>query len=205
MAGQVDRTLAEWLIVALIVFSLLVEFVLHKWDSWLHKKHRYLTKVMSNLYKELMILGIISFGFILYIFIAEPNKVIKMTFEVAHVFIFLFALFHTIVLITAITFSLGFSRHWKRIEHIAVDEYKKCQQSYKKLHDRRVKYHNFFWENMLWWMPNFFLSLEYWRAHEIIAFHDTRFQFIKYKGKLYRMLIIQTNLTHFINLKSKKI
>lgn len=183
MAGTVNRNLAEWLIVALILFSLAVEFILHKWDSWLNRKHKYLTKVMTNLYKELMILGMISFGFILYIFVAEPSKDVKMTFEVAHIFIFLFAIFHTIVLITAIIFSLGFSRHWKRVEHIDIEIYKKRQRLYRTLHERRERYHNIFWEHCFWWIPNVSLPLKYWKVHETIAFHDTRFQFIKYKGK----------------------
>lgn len=184
MAGKVDKTLAQWLIVLLISFSITIDFILHKWDSWLHGNHRRLTKIMTNLYKELMILGLISFGFIVYIFVTEPDENVKMTFEVAHIFIFLFALFHTFVLITAIIFSLGQSRHWKKIENIEIDSYKSSQSIYRDLHERRERFHNILWENLFWWIPNITLAFKYWNVHEIIAFHDTRFQFIKYKGTL---------------------
>jgi len=68
MAGQVIRYVAEWLIVAFVVFALIFEVLLHKLEHWVFEHHAHLQAVMRNLYRELMILGTISFGFIMYIF-----------------------------------------------------------------------------------------------------------------------------------------
>jgi len=182
MAGEVDRILAEWLIVALISFSIIIEALLHRWDKWLEKKHRYLLKIMRNLYRELMVLGMISFGFIMYIFAASPSKNIKMTFEIAHIAIFLFAIFHTAVVITAIIFSLGYSRHWFKLEHMEIEDYQKEQRVYRRLRRKRNGFKNVFWKNFLWWLPNPMLAFRYARVHETVTFHDTRYQFIHYKN-----------------------
>ncbi len=66
--AKVDRELAEWLIVALVLFALFVEVILHKVEHWVSHRHAHLQTVLRNLYRELMILGAVSFGFILYIF-----------------------------------------------------------------------------------------------------------------------------------------
>lgn len=124
MAGVVYRDMAEWLIVDLILFSLAGEVLLHKLEHWIAFRHAHLQSVLRNLYRELMILGMVSFCFILYIFIADPSGNIKMTFEVAHVFIFLFALFHTfVVMCTAFFMSLRLSARWKRLERMELVKY----------------------------------------------------------------------------------
>lgn len=179
MAGKVYRNLAEWLIVGLIVFSLIVERVLHMLEKWA-ENHFKVQTVLKNLYRELMILGMISFGFILYVFIAEPKDDIKMTFEVAHVFIFLFAIFHSIVVCCAILMSLGMSRHWKKMERIDVDTYVDTKKQFlglkRLLHERN----DVIWRYFLWWEPNLALPFRLWRLHEVMTFHDIRFQFIHF-------------------------
>lgn len=182
MAGTVERTLAEWLIVALILFTLIVDALLHRLDKWIENNQLRLSKIISNLYKEIMVLGLVSFGFIMYIFAASPDKNVKMTFEVAHIFIFLFAIFHTIVVVAAILISFGYSRRWKRIEHMTVKDYIEDKKVFQNMHEKREKHKNFVWHNLFWWVPHPSMLLIYWRKHERMAFHDTRFQFIKYKN-----------------------
>lgn len=85
MAGVVIRYAAQWLIVAFVLFALLFEKILHKIEIWFNVHHKHLHTVLRNLYRELMILGIISFGFITYVFIADPSSNLKFTFETTHI------------------------------------------------------------------------------------------------------------------------
>jgi len=73
MAGQVIRYLAEWLIIAFILFALFFETILHKLEHWVVEHHKHLQAVLRNLYREIMILGVISFGFIMFIFVKDPS------------------------------------------------------------------------------------------------------------------------------------
>lgn len=184
MAGgySVKRELAEWLIVALILFALLVEVVLHKLEHWVAHRHAHLQAVLRNLYRELMILGMVSFGFILYIFIKEPSGEIKLTFEVAHVFIFLFAVFHTFVVMCTVFMSLRLSARWKRLERMELVKYLEKKEKYRKLCDRLERRADLSWRYFGWWFPKISRPVRYWKLHEAMAFHDIRFQFIFYRN-----------------------
>lgn len=182
MAGKVDWFLAEWLIVALILFSVLVEQLLHRLEHWVKHKHPPLQSVMRNVYRELMILGLVSFGFIMYIFIREPDSNVKMTFEVAHVFIFLFAVFHTLVVSFAVLVSLRLSARWKLLERMDLAEFVKSKQDYQALNAVRSRFRSFWWRHALWWIPNPTKIRRYSKLHEILAFHETRSQFIEWRA-----------------------
>lgn len=179
---QVQREMAEWLIVALILFALFVEVVLHKLEHWVAHRHAHLQSVLRNLYRELMILGMVSFGFILYIFIEEPSGDIKLTFEVAHVFIFLFAVFHSFVVMCSVFMSLRLSARWKTLERMELIKYLEKKEKYRKLIDRLESRSNFTWRYFTWWFPKISRPLRYSKLHEIMAFHDIRFQFIYYRN-----------------------
>ena len=83
--GDVIRYVAEWLIIAFVGFALILEIVLHKLEHWVMEHHPHVQTILRNLYRELMILGLVSFGFIMYLFTNSPDDDAKMTFEVAHV------------------------------------------------------------------------------------------------------------------------
>lgn len=180
--GAVQRVLAEWLIVALVLFALLVEFVLHKIEHWIAHRQPQLQTVLRNLYRELMILGMVSFGFLLFLFIAEPPKDIVFTFEVAHIFIFLFAVFHTITVLVSIVISLRLSNRWKGLEGQELKVYLAKKDAYRKLNELKETHASVWWRWVGWWFPNPGRALRYWKLHEVMAFHDTRFQFIYYRN-----------------------
>lgn len=182
MAGSVKWNLAEWLIVALILFSVLVEKILHRLEHWIQHKHPPLQAVLRNVYRELMILGIVSFGFIMYIFLANPPSDIKMTFEVAHVFIFLFAVFHTVVVSFSVFISLRLSSYWKRLERMDLAEYVQHKTDYEALHAVRSRHRSFWWRRFVWWLPDPRRARRHTKLHEILAFHETRFQFIDWRA-----------------------
>lgn len=182
MAGKVIRETAEWLIFGLVLFALLVELVLHKLEHWVAHRHPQLQAVLRNLYRELMIMGIVSFGFIMYIFIKEPNDDTKMTFEVAHIFIFLFAVFHTFVVGSTVLMSLRLSARWKRMERMDLVKYLDHKDKYRKLVERREKHKSAIWRFFGWWLPRPARAFQYRKVHEIMAFHDIRYQFIYYRN-----------------------
>lgn len=182
MAGKVQRDVAEWLIFGLVLFALLIEIILHKLEHWVAHRHPQLQAVLRNLYRELMIMGIVSFGFIMYIFIKEPADDTKMTFEVAHIFIFLFAVFHTFVVGCAVHMSLSLSKRWKRMERMDLIKYLEHKDKYRKLTHRIEKYSSIFWRRLGWWLSRPSRLLKYSKVHETMAFHDIRYQFIYYRN-----------------------
>lgn len=179
---KVSTDLAEWLIVALILFSLFVEVLLHKLEHWIAHKHVHLQSVLRNLYRELMILGLVSFGFVLFVIISSPNDQVKLSFEVAHIFIFLFAVFHTFVVMCTVFMSLRLSARWKRLERMDLVKYLEKKDRYRKLRERLNRHKSIVWRYFRWWFPKGSRLFTYWKLHEIMAFHDIRFQFIYYRN-----------------------
>ncbi len=182
MAGEVKRYVAEWLIIAFVAFALLFEVVLHKLEHWVMHRHPHIQTMLRNIYRELMILGIISFCFIMYIFTGEPGDDIKMTFEVAHVFIFLFACFHTFVVGLCIFLSLKLSKRWLSLERIDLVNYLELKEKYQRLNERREKHGNPLWRHLGWWFPSPVRYAQFSKLHEAISFHDVRYQFIYYRN-----------------------
>lgn len=180
--GHVIRTTAEWLIVALVVFALLFELILHRIEKWVFKRHPHVQTILRNLYRELMILGVVSFGFIIYQFAGDPSNDALLTFEVAHIFIFLFALFHSVTVSVTIFISLRLSNHWKKMEKMELVNYLEVKEKYKKLNERRNRKSNFVWKNCIWFLPKISKLFKWRKLHEIIIFHDVRWQFIYYRN-----------------------
>lgn len=179
MAGKVNRNLAEWLIVGLIIFSLIIEWLLHKLERYVGSRDN-LKTVLKNLYRELMILGMVSFGFILFIFIAEPPADVTNTFEVAHIFIFLFGVFHTIVVCSCIFMSLRMSVQWEQLEEMDVSGYKETKRHYLVLKKRLDEHHDVVWRFYQWWFPNPMRLFRLSRLHEAVTFTDNCLEFIDY-------------------------
>eukprot|EP00178_Gracilaria_changii_P001142 TRINITY_DN1161_c1_g1_i1.p1 TRINITY_DN1161_c1_g1~~TRINITY_DN1161_c1_g1_i1.p1 ORF type:complete len:939 (+),score=138.70 TRINITY_DN1161_c1_g1_i1:423-3239(+) len=181
-AGVISTRLAEWLLVALIVFSLIFEAVLHKIEHWINHKHQHLKAVTWVLYRELMVLGLVSFLFILYETIEKPVGDTVLSFEFAHVFIFLLAIFYTVVLVSAMITSLRMSKRWKEMEQIDLVQYLLSKDKYARYRVDIHRHQGSYWQLFHWWFPNFKKLLEYWRLHELMAFHDIRFQVIYYRN-----------------------
>lgn len=182
MAGRVLRETAEWLIFSLVLFALVFENLLHRLERFISHRYPHLQTVLRNLYRELMIMGIVSFGFILYIFVEEPSDNILFTFEVAHIFIFLFAVFHAFVVTVTVLMSLQLSARWKRLERMDLVKYLDYKDSYRKLNDRLQKHQSPLWQKLGWWIPHPNRIFRYSKLHEIMAFHDLRYQFIYYRN-----------------------
>lgn len=180
--GHIIRDLAEILIIALVVFALIFEFVLHKLEHWILTRHPQIQPILRNLYRELMILGFVSFCFILYIFTGERSEDTKLTFEVAHVFLLLFALLNTFIVSIAVAISLMLSRRWKRLERMDLVKYLEVKDKYRKLTSRRARRKNVFWRYLGWWMFAPGKLLKWRKLHEIMTFHDIRWQFIYYRN-----------------------
>lgn len=179
--GVVSTTLSEWLLVALILVSLVIEFILHRFEHWIMHHHSHLVSVVRVLYRELMVLGLVSFIFIIYETVGKPDATIILSFEFAHVFIFLFAIFYTFVVLSSMLTSLRLSTRWKEMERMDVVNYLSAKNQYTALRSDVVRFKTAVWR-LFWWFPNVKKLVRYIRLHEIITFHDIRFQFIYYRN-----------------------
>lgn len=180
--GDVSTITSEVLLIFLIVISLVFEILLHRIEHWVNHRHHHLQAVLKVLYRELMVLGVVSFSFIIYEVTKKPEGSLVLSFEFAHVFIFLLAIFYTIVVLSTMSASLRLSHRWKRMEQIDLVQYLHMKDQYTRLRLRVHKHRGTLWRVVRWWFPNFRDLWRYWQLHEIMAFHDIRFQFIYYRN-----------------------
>jgi len=177
MAGNVLPEMARWLIIVFVLIALLLEVVLHRMEFWIFKKHPQVQTILRILYRELMILGAISFCFIMYLFSAEPTGSVQTTFEVSHIFVFLFAIFHSLVVAFAIFVSLRLSSHWKRLERMDLIKYLECKEKYQKITETKPS-----GNSILWAISNPIRLMKFRKLHDVLTFHDIRYQFIYYRN-----------------------
>lgn len=176
-----STTLSEWLVVILIVVSLAMEAILHRVERWVASRHLHLQAVLRNLYRELMVLGSVSFVFIFYEATAHPSGETVASFEFAHVFIFLLAIVHTVVIMASVGASLSLSRRWRDMEQMELLKYLELKEEFRLLKEKCLARRDFVWQTFLWWLPDPRRMYRYWRIHEIMTFHDIRFQFLYYR------------------------
>lgn len=180
--GDISPIVSELLLVLLIVISLVFGTVLHRLEHWVNHRHHHLQAVLKVLYRELMVLGLVSFSFIIYEVTRDPEPSIVLSFEFAHVFIFLLAIFYTIVVLSSMYASLRLSYRWKHMEQIDLVHYLHMKEQYTRLRLRVHKHRGALWRVFRWWFPSFKDLWRYWELHEMMAFHDIRFQFIYYRN-----------------------
>lgn len=180
--GDISPTVSELLLLLLILISLVFDFVLHRLEHWVNHRHHHLQAVLKVLYRELMVLGLVSFSFIIYEVTRSPEPSIVLSFEFAHIFIFLLAIFYTIVVLSSMYASLRLSYRWKHMEQIDLIHYLHMKEEYTRLRLRVHKHRSALWRGVRWWFPNFKDLWRYWQLHEMMAFHDIRFQFIYYRN-----------------------
>jgi Mlo family len=184
MAGAAHApspNIVEVLLAILIVTSLVLQVVLHALERWIALSHVHLQAVLRNLYRELMVLGLVSFIFVFYAAVAKPSATAIASFEFAHVFIFALAVVHTAVVLIAAAASLSLSRRWKRMEQMDIIRYLEMKEEFRRLRNRINLHAGIWWRNAQWWLPNPRALLRHWRLHEVMAFHDIRFQFLFYR------------------------
>lgn len=129
-----------------------------------------------------MILGLVSFLFVIYQSIFIPSNDTVLSFEFAHFFIFLLAVFHSFVVLSTMFISLRLSARWKKMEQVDLVSYLHLKDQYTRIRLRIHKHTSPFWRRFRWWFPNLPLLLNYGSLHEMMAFHDIRFQFIFYRN-----------------------
>ena len=92
---SLDMALATWMMIALIVFTISFEFFLHHVERQLLLHTHYL-KILSKVYKELMILGFISFAILIVLQVLELSSATTETLEFVHVWFFFIAVLYAI-------------------------------------------------------------------------------------------------------------
>ncbi|PXF40443.1 hypothetical protein BWQ96_09848 [Gracilariopsis chorda] len=185
MAGAtgdaVNEALSEWLVVALISFSLIFQFSLHQIESWVRRRHPHLEPVMHMVYRELMVLGLVSILFLMYTQLAHPKPTAVHSFEFAHVFIFALAIFFVAAVMCALAASLRLSVYWKSIEHVALPHYRALKTEYTALRLRMHSRTSRVWRVVGWWLTDPRRLSRFRFLHETLAFHDLRFQIIFFR------------------------
>lgn len=177
-----DADLSELLGVGLVVAQLVFHVLLHQLEHFVGHKHPSLLPVLRTLYRELLILGFVSFTFIMVATFGKVSQKLFVSFEFAHFLIFLLAVFYIFVVFATSWASLSLSARWRKIESMEFVEYLAFKQEYTELKAEREQHSNYVWRWCLWWKGNPFKLERYHFLHERMAFHDSRFQFLYYRG-----------------------
>ena len=89
--ANVDWTKLSICMIALIVFTIAFELMVHEIEHAV-KPHKYYKEMVEKLFKELMILGFVSFSLLLAVELGtDPTTEWFVTLEVAHLWIFFVA------------------------------------------------------------------------------------------------------------------
>ena len=68
------------------------------------------------------------------------------------------------------------------MERMELVKYLEKKEKYRKIVDRLERKRGPVWRYWSWWFPKFSRVVKYWKLHEVMAFHDIRFQFIYYRN-----------------------
>lgn len=181
-AASPDADISELLGIFLVLFNMSVGAALSALERRLIARHSHLRVVLRNLYRELLILGLVSFAFVMYSTIFKPSQEVFVSFEFAHILIFVLAIFYTAVVFVTAATSLSMSRHWKAIEAMEMVQYLMNKSKFAELKAERQKHRGVVWRWLLWWRGDVRRLLRYHDAHSVLNFHDIRFQFIYYRN-----------------------
>ncbi|GAB0493761.1 hypothetical protein MMPV_005046 [Pyropia vietnamensis] len=173
---------AEILGVCLVVFQALLHAALHALEGWLTASHPGLLPALRVLYRELLILGVVSLMLVIVVtFGSLPARAVA-SFEFAHLLIFALAVFYTATLLGCSWASSVLSRRWQRLEALSLDTYLAYKEEYNALRSQRSRHANVLWRRVGAWASFNPVTLARFAAlHEAMTFHDVRFQYIFYR------------------------
>lgn len=168
-----DTNRVEVLAMVTIFVSMCIHFIVHAAERSV-AKHRHLTLMLQNAYRELMILGFVSFGFFL---VENSSDSISSSddvhlFEDVHFLIFYVVLGFTVLSFSLMALSQYISSRWFELEKQDSTEYIRIQQRFIELRDKGASMSRLYRAcNLVW-------SFQYQTVSEQIAFHHMRLQFI---------------------------
>eukprot|EP00002_Diphylleia_rotans_P026574 TRINITY_DN5302_c0_g1_i3.p1 TRINITY_DN5302_c0_g1~~TRINITY_DN5302_c0_g1_i3.p1 ORF type:complete len:346 (+),score=57.01 TRINITY_DN5302_c0_g1_i3:51-1088(+) len=99
----------------LIIFSALFERALHALEQWINVYARYYVETLNVIYKELMMLGIISLFLTVLTSLVE-DEYWSLSFEFVHLSLFISSMLHIIFAVLMVTFGVKWCRFWKETE-----------------------------------------------------------------------------------------
>lgn len=160
------------LAIAVILVSITLQGLLVHIERALHR-YQHLSLMLNHLYRELMILGILSF----ILFLIESSAVHlekddKHLFEVVHMTIFLVVVGYIIISFSLMGLSVYLSRIWYDLEKDDLQEYISIKTQFDLLEKQRKSYPA--WR----WYLNLPKVLEHQRLSDQIAFHHMRLHFL---------------------------
>jgi hypothetical protein len=200
--GVEDTNTAEVIAIGVILGSLLIHSVIMELEHRF-ERHRHLTLMLQELYRELMILGIISLG----LFLVEVNNTSlsdseKHLFEQVHLTVFLVVILYAVLMFSFMGLSVWMSKKWKRLDIIGTTQY---VDNRAKLEDIKALYRVKKWYQRLfawkfWWESRQIsekVLFGQMRLHFIHSNHLRRdFPFSKYLQKCKRHVFLQLARVH---------
>lgn len=171
----------EVLGISLVVFQALLHATLHALEGWLTAAHPGLLPALRVLYRELLILGVVSLALVIVVTFGSLPAGAVASFEFAHLLIFALAILYTATVLVVGWASSVLSRRWRRLEALPLDTYLAYKEEYNALRARRHRHANALWRAGGWagWNPAALLRFS--GLHEAMTFHDIRFQQIFYR------------------------
>lgn len=107
--------------VLMIAITIMLEALIHKIDKKL-KPHAHYYRMVTQLYQELMILGLISFILLVIVAIFNPPEDYEVSFDFVHIWLFLMACFYIINALTVMLRSRAAKRHWDMCGNMRLED-----------------------------------------------------------------------------------
>ena len=143
--------LATWCMVALIGFTVAFEYCLHHIEHQL-RSHTHYLKILSKVYKELMILGFISFSILIVLQVFHLPINSSETLEFVHVWFFFIALLYAIHVLVYMWLARRDKRRYDVATYRRIPDLLECYKQQQLLEsERRSKASVSFWSRVVVW------------------------------------------------------
>lgn len=119
LESHIDVDLISWLVCGLIVFTILFEMGIHQLTHYLSSDEVY-SEALEKVFKELTIMGFISFIMLLLSEFLEIPEHVELLFEFAHIWIFFVALVfivHAVIFMASLSASQKKYKAFEAVEH----------------------------------------------------------------------------------------
>lgn len=157
--------------VAVIMITVVFEVVTHAVDHYAAKQP-HIFQIVQRVYKELMLLGIISFGLFFFETLACIGPEFTHELHVIHILIFFISIAYIAEAIFILYVAGAVARRWNKIEGISLMQYAALKLQLAA-YSQRLANRNVVWRSLSW-----LLMYKQHTVRGMAAYQDARLQFV---------------------------
>ena len=170
----VNREHIELMVIAVVIITVLIEVGTH-WIDHATEKHDHIFQIVQRVYKELMLLGIISFGLFFFESSACLAPAVTHELHVIHILVFFISIAYIAEAFFILYVAALVARRWNKLERITLVQYAGLKLHLaaltEKLESRK-------WYEIVFYPSSWLLMYRQHSTRAAAAYQDARLQFV---------------------------